>query len=237
MGNVHSCLAGMIQCWIFIGCNSFGVFVCFCFAFWEKDQSAYSWPHLTVEATFCLNPHCPEVLKKLPPLITTCSSLFCELLGLVGDLVCVEGESKTQGRSSGVPASTHLYWLCDHCNLHPCCLCWLVERFYFPFIRANLHKSRHWDHGAFAASSWGCLTILVQLSLVVLLGSRSQAIPACAVPGLTAFLLILQNLPAVQSHCVLLQLHFTASSIPSSSWLLPDCPATGIVTLHAACVG
>lgn len=90
MGNVHSCLAGMIQCWIFIGCNSFGVFVCFCFAFWGKDQSAYSWPHLTVEATFCLNPHCPEVLKKLPPLITTCSSLFCELLGLVGDLVCVE---------------------------------------------------------------------------------------------------------------------------------------------------
>lgn len=68
------------------------LFVCFCFAFWEKDQSPYSWPHLTahVEATFCLNPHCPEVLKKLLPLITTCSSFFCELLGLVGDLVCVE---------------------------------------------------------------------------------------------------------------------------------------------------
>jgi len=150
----------------------------------------------------------------------------------------VRGESKTQGRSSGVPASTHLYWLCDHCNLHPCCLCWLVERFYFPFIRANLHKSRHWDHGAFAASSWGCLTILVQLSLVVLLGSRSQAIPACAVPGLTAFLLDLAKptssskplcVTSVAFYCVLYSLFFmTAPRLPSNRDCYPTHSLCGV---------
>lgn len=54
-------------------------------------------------------------------------------------------------------------------------------------------------------------------------------------PRLTALLSILQNLQTLQSYCVLFWVHFTASSIPSSSWLLQDSTATGIIKDDCCC--